>query len=193
MIASVKGVVTAVTTDHVVISVGGIGFQVFVSTPTLSTIGEVGASAFLFTQMVVREDSLTLFGFRTEEELKFFQLLQNVSGIGPKLALTMLSAMSAGELAAAIAGESLELITTIPGVGKKLAGRLILELKDKVVANIPGGVASVGEGDSDIVAALLSLGYSAAETSRAVASLPRDPNLSIEDKVRLALNYFEKS
>ena len=193
MIASLRGTVEAISSDYAVITLGGIGLQVFMPGSTLTSLKGVGQQARVFTQMVVREDAILLFGFGTEEELKLFQLLQGVSGFGPKLALTLLSAMNAEELVSAIAGGSLEILTSVPGIGKKLAGRLILELKDKISA----GAASVrliptGEGDGDVIGALLSLGYSAAEASRAVASLPRDAKLSVEDKIKLALGYFEK-
>ena len=192
MIASIKGIVETVSTDHAVISVGGMGFQVFMPTSTLSTLGSPGAPAHILTQMVVREDAIMLFGFGTAEELRLFQLLQGVAGFGPKLTMAMLSALSAGELASAIAEGNIELLTSIPGVGKKLAGRLILELKDKVVTWAAKSGASPSEDNSDAVAALMSLGYSAAEASRAMASVPHGAKLSIEDKIKLALGYFEK-
>jgi len=189
MIASVKGVVEYVAADHVIISVGGVGLQIFVPTSTLSTIGTAGTTVHLCTQMVVREDAITLFGFNNNEDLRFFQLLLGVSGVGPKLAMTMLSAMSAGELTSAITGDSIELLTSVPGIGKKLAGRLILELKDKLAA---GGGLPLGGGDGDVIAALLALGYSASEASHAVAAVPRDTTLGTEDKIKLALGYFEQ-
>ncbi len=193
MIASLRGTVEAISNDYAIINIGGVGLQVFMPASTLSTLGGVGQQARLFTQMVVREDAILLFGFGAEEELKLFQLIQGVSGFGPKLALTLLSAMSAEDLVSAIAGGSIELLTSVPGIGKKLAGRLILELKDKINA----GAASVrvvpaDEGDGDVIGALLSLGYSATEASRAVASLPRDAKLSVDDKIKLALGYFQK-
>lgn len=193
MIASVKGIVEAVGADYAIIDVGGVGFQIFMSTSTLSSLNRVGTSARLLTQMVVKEDAIMLFGFGAEDELRLFHLLQNVSGIGPKLALTILSAMSTGELTSAIACDNIELLTSVPGVGKKLAGRLILELKDRVAAGTTGGMAPFDKGDNDVIAALMSLGYSAAEASRAAASAPRDTKLSIEDKIKFALGYFEKT
>jgi len=192
MIASIRGTIEAVAADHAVINVGGVGLRVSMPTSTISALSGVGAPAYLFTQMVVREDAIMLFGFGAEEELRFFQLLQGVTGFGPKLALALLSALSAGELASAIAGSNIELLTSVPGVGKKLAGRLVLELKDKIAAGAAGNVPSIGDGDSDIAAALLSLGYSTAEASRAIASVPRDAKLSVEEKIKLALGYFEK-
>lgn len=192
MIASVTGTIEAVASDHAVINVGGIGLQVFMSTQTLSALGGVGTPTRLCTQMIVREDAILLFGFGAEDELKFFRLLQGVSGFGPKLALALLSALRAEELVSAIAGGNAALLTSVPGVGKKLAARLILELKDKVTAGAAGDVIPLSEEDHDAVAALLSLGYSAAEASRAVASVPREAKLNTEDTIKLALGYFEK-
>jgi Holliday junction DNA helicase RuvA len=193
MIASVRGIIEVITADYAVINVGGLGLQVFMPASTLTVLGVVGQPARVFTQMVVRDDAILLFGFASEEELKLFQLLQGVSGFGPKLALTLLSAMSPGELVSAIAGGSMELLTSVSGIGKKLAGRLILELKDKISAGAASvRVVPMGEGDGDVIGALLSLGYSATEASRAVASLPGDAALSVEDKIKLALGYFEK-
>jgi len=193
VIASLRGTVEAISTDHAVINVGGVGFFVFMPTSTLSSLGGLGQQVHLFTQMVVREDAISLYGFAMEEDLKLFQLLMGVSGFGPKLALALLSAMSAEELASAIAGGSMELLTTVPGIGKKLAGRLILELKDKISTGAATThLISIGEGDGDVIGALLSLGYSAIEASRAVASLPRDAKQGVEEKIKLALGYFEK-
>ncbi|MCL2149758.1 MAG: Holliday junction branch migration protein RuvA [Dehalococcoidia bacterium] len=192
MIASIRGIIEAVAIDHAVIIVGGVGLQVFMPTTTLSALGSTGAPVHLLTQMVVREDAIMLFGFGAEEELELFRLLQGVSGFGPKLALTLLSALSAEELASAIAGGNMELLTSVPGVGKKLAGRLILELKDKVAIWATGGGTSSDQGDNDVIAALMSLGYSATEASRAVASVPHETKFSVEDKIKLALGYFEK-
>jgi Holliday junction DNA helicase RuvA len=192
MISTLRGTVESIYDDSAVISVGGIGFLVYLPTSVLSNLGGAGTHARLFTQMVVREDSIQLFGFATAEDLKLFQLLTGVSGIGPRLALALLSSMEAGDLVSAIASGSVDLLTTVPGVGKKLAGRLVLELKDKIAEAASIQMATVGEADNDVISALLSLGYSAAEASRAVASIPRGQNLAIEDKLKFALSYFGK-
>jgi holliday junction DNA helicase RuvA len=193
MISSLRGTIEAMSTDSAVINVGGVGFQVFMPTSTLSVIGSTGSQVRLFTHLHVREDALLLFGFADEQDLRLFQMIINVSGFGPKIALAMLSAMGAEELVSAIASGSEELLTSVPGIGKKLAGRLILELKDKIAA---GGAAirfaPIGEGDGDVIGALLSLGYSASEASRAVSGLPKDKKLTLEEKIRTALGYFGK-
>jgi Holliday junction DNA helicase RuvA len=193
MMSSLRGTIEAMSTDSAVINVGGVGFQVFMPTSTLSVIGSTGSQVRLFTHLHVREDALLLFGFADEQDLRLFQMIINVSGFGPKIALAMLSAMGAEELVSAIASGSEELLTSVPGIGKKLAGRLILELKDKIAA---GGAAirfaPIGEGDGDVIGALLSLGYSASEASRAVSGLPKDKKLTLEEKIRTALGYFGK-
>lgn len=191
MIASLKGTIETLNVDSAVINVGGVGFQVFMPVSTLLTLGGLGEEVRIHTYTHVRDDAILLYGFSAEEDLKLFQMLINVSGVGPRLALAMLSAMSVEQLVSAIAGGSEELLTSVPGVGKKLAARLVLELKDKMNTGWMGAkVVPVGEGDGEVVAALLGLGYSASEASRAVASLPHDRKLTLEDKVKCALGYF---
>jgi Holliday junction DNA helicase RuvA len=191
MIASLRGTLEALNVDSAVINVGGVGFQVFMPVSTLLTFGGLGEEVRVHTHTHVREDAILLFGFAAEEDLKLFQMFINVSGFGPKLALSMLSAMSVEQLASAIAGGSEELLTSVPGIGKKLAGRLILELKDKISTGWAGAkLVPVSEGDGEVVSALLGLGYSSSEASRAVASLPRDKKLTLEEKVKQALGYF---
>ncbi|MCK5577303.1 MAG: Holliday junction branch migration protein RuvA [Dehalococcoidales bacterium] len=191
MIASIKGKVESLGVDWAIIGVGGIGLQVFMPTSTMSQVGAVGHEVNLYTHLHLREDNVTLYGFASAGELELFRLLINVTGLGPKLALAVLSAMETEQLAMAIATGSTELLTTIPGIGTKMAHRLVLELKDKIGAGMvtTAGVELAGE-NMDVLAALTSLGYSAAEAGRALASLPRDEKLSLEEKVKLALEYF---
>jgi Holliday junction DNA helicase RuvA len=191
MIASLKGIIEQVSPDSAVINVGGVGFQIYAPTSTLSTLGMPGSEARVFTHTHVREDAILLYGFAAQDELKLFQMLINVSGLGPKVALSLLSSLSVEQIISAIAGGSEALLTSAPGVGKKLAGRLILELKDKIAGSWIGTqIAAMGEGNEDVVSALLSLGYTASEASRAVASLPRKNDLTLEDKIKLALGWF---
>jgi Holliday junction DNA helicase RuvA len=191
MIASLKGKLESVGGDWVVVSVGGIGLQVFMPTSTLSQLGAVGGDVRLYTHLHLREDSVTLYGFASAGELELFKTLINVSGLGPRLALAMLSSMNTEQLVMAIASGNAELLTSIPGIGKKMASRLVLELKDKIGAGlISAPLAELAPENADVLAALISLGYSAAEASRAVASLPREQELSLEERVRLALAYF---
>ena len=190
MIASLHGKLELISTDFVIINVNGIGFLVYIPTSTLNTLGSLGQEVHLRTNLVVREDSMTLYGFATESELELFQVLTGVSGLGPKLALAMLSSMSVEQLSTAIATENIDLLTAIPGIGKKMANRLVLELKDKISAGlISAPAAQLAEENAEVVAALTSLGYSIAEASRAVATLP-ESDMSLEEKIKLTLQYF---
>ena len=193
MIASLEGIIDAVSKDSLIVNVNGIGFIVTVTTSVLSEMGITGREVKLYTHFHVREDDMSLFGFGSLDELKLFETLISVSGLGPKTGMAMLSAMSADQVAMAIASGSVEILTTIPGIGKKTADRLILELKDKVggvMISTPAGRAA--QENADVVAALVSLGYSVQETTRAVNALPSGKKLSLEDKVKLALQYLGK-
>jgi Holliday junction DNA helicase RuvA len=190
VIASLKGRLQALGSDWAVVNVGGIGFQVYMPTSTLSNLGAIGEEVELHTHLHIREDNATLYGFATPEELGLFQTLITVSGMGPKLALAMLSAMSVEKLAMAIATGSADLLDEIPGIGKKLASRLILELKGKIAAGWLAVPTPLAEENADVLAALTSLGYSVREATRAVATLPPDQKLTLEEKIKLALQYF---
>jgi Holliday junction DNA helicase RuvA len=190
MIAGVKGTIEAIGSNWVIVDVGGISVQVFVPTSTLSTMGIVGQAIKLHTHLQVREDNLSLFGFSSAREMALFETLITVKGIGPKLGLAMLSAMDVEQLSMAIAGGDAALLTAIPGIGKKTADRIVLELKDKVGGNwiLTQDLEAV-QGNSEVLAALTSLGYSVTEATRAVATLPNG-KMNIEDKIKLALKYF---
>ena len=190
MIASLHGKLESISTDSAIVNVNGVGFLVYMPTSTLNTLGRTGQEAHLQTSLVVREDSMTLYGFATDGELELFQVLTGVSGLGPKLALAMLSSMSVEQLSTAIATENIDLLTAIPGIGKKMANRLVLELKDKISTGlISAPAAQLAEENAEVVAALTSLGYSIAEASRAVATLP-ESDIPLEEKIKLALRYF---
>ena len=191
MIASLNGKLESLGSDGAIINVGGIGFRVYMPTSTLSTLGKIGEEVKLHTYLHLREDNAALYGFASTDELGLFQNLISVSGLGPKLALAMLSAMNIEKLTMAIATSSADLLTEVPGIGKKMANRLILELKEKIGAGwITTPAVQLAEENAEVVAALTSLGYSVSEASRAVASLPPDSELSLEDKVKQTLAYF---
>ncbi|MDI6815206.1 MAG: Holliday junction branch migration protein RuvA [Dehalococcoidales bacterium] len=190
MIAGLHGKLESLGSDWAIINVGGISFQVFMPTSTLSTLGTIGEEVKLYTHLHLREDNATLYGFTSAEELGLFQTLIGVSGLGPRLALAMLSAMNVEKLTMAIATGSTDLLTVIPGIGKKVANRIILELKEKIATGwitTPG--VQLAEENTEVLAALTSLGFSVAEANRAVATLPSS-NLSLEEKIKLALQYF---
>jgi Holliday junction DNA helicase RuvA len=189
MIAGLHGRLELLGSGWAIIDVGGMGFQVYMPTSTLSTLGALGDEVKLHTYLYRRQDNATLYGFATGEELRLFQMLIGVRRLGPKLALTMLSAMNVEQLSMAIATSNTDLLTAIPGVGKKMANRLILELKGKIGAGLIVSSAQMAQEDSDVLAALTSLGYSVAEASRAIASLPISSDLSLEEKIKLALQH----
>jgi Holliday junction DNA helicase RuvA len=190
MIASLHGRLESLGSDWAVINVNGIGFQVYMPTSTLSTLGRIGKELHLYTCLVLREDSVTLYGFKTTEELDFFQTLISVSGFGRRIALAVLSTMSVEQASMAIATSNTDLLTTVPGIGKKMAGRLIMELKDKIGAGfIVTPTNQLAGENAEVISALISLGYSVAEASQALATIP-STDLSLEEKVKLALQYF---
>jgi Holliday junction DNA helicase RuvA len=190
VIASLKGKLQAMGGDWAIVDVNGIGFKVFMPTSTLSTLGKKGEEVELHTHLHLREDNVTLYGFATAEELGLFQTLISVSRLGPKLALAMLSAMSAEKLAMTIATGNANLLAEVPGVGKKTAQRIILELKEKLGAGWVAPPPELAEENADVLAALTTLGYSVREASRAIAAIPPDPALTLEEKIKLALGFF---
>lgn len=198
MIASVRGPVTHVGLDHVVVDVGGIGMLVH-TTPATASVCRRGAEASLATSLVVREDSLTLFGFGAPAERDMFQTLQTVSGVGPRLALAMLSVMGPDQLAVALSTGDSKALTTIPGIGAKSAERLVLELRDKVGvvrgAGGPPAAGAVASSDTrepwrgQVTEALVGLGWSAKQAGdaaeRVAATAPADADIAAY--LRLAL------
>ena len=191
MIASLNGKLESLGSEWAIVNVGGIGFQVYMPTSTLSLLGKIGEEVQLYTYLHLREDNATLYGFASDEELGLFQTLIGVSGLGPKLALAMLSAMTVERLTMAIATGSADLLTIVPGIGKKMANRLILELKEKISAGwVITPAAELAEENADVLTALTTLGYSVSEANRAVATLPSPTDLSLEEKIKLALQYL---
>jgi Holliday junction DNA helicase RuvA len=191
MISSLQGKLDSFGTDYAIINVGGIGFQIFMPTTALSTLGIPGDEVKVFTHLHLREDNVSLYGFTSTEELWLFETLIGVSGLGPRLALGMLSALSPEQITTAIATSSIEMLDMIPGIGKKVANRIILELKDKIGAGwIATPATELTRENTDVLAALTSLGYSAAEATKAITNLPADTDLDLEEKIRIALQYL---
>ena len=189
MIASLEGRILATQPDHVVVAVGGIGYQVFVPHSTLQQLHEEWA--FLHTTLIVREDSLTLYGFATLQERDLFQTLISVSGVGPKLALAILSTLSIDNLRNAVVSDQAEILTRVPGIGKKSAQKILFELKDKIPVGLDAVPAGAFDGtNSDVMDALVALGYSIVESQTAIQSLPKDAPDIVEERIRLALQYF---
>ena len=189
MIAGLYGTLESRGTNWAIIKVGGVSLQVYIPASTLSTLGAIGDEVHLHTHLYLKENNLTLYGFASPQELELFQMLISVTGVGPKASLAMLSALNANDLALAIATENVDLLSQAPGVGKKMANRLVLELKGKL-ESIWVGAAVSGEGNAEVIAALVNLGYSPSEAASAVAAIPDSPDLTIEDKIRLALQHL---
>lgn len=191
MIASLFGKVQEVLNDSLVILVGGgVGLQVFVPNPTRDR-HRAGDVISLSTYLVVRQDLLALYGFETREERDFFNLLLGVDGIGPKLALGVLSVLSPDAIRRAVFHEQADVFSRVPGVGKKTAQKILLQLQDKIQA-APGlePFGLVSDLDTQVIDALTALGYSVVEAQAAVQSIPRTAPEDIEERLRLALQYF---
>ncbi len=191
MIASVEGVVGAVAADSLVIETGGIGYRVFTS-PAVIASATPGGKLKLHTYHLVREDQQALFGFRSPEELGFFNLLLTVTGVGPKVALAIVGSRPSADLQLAILQQDQAVLVSIPGIGKKLAERIIFELKEKVsAAGVAAGSAAAvtTASEGEVVAALQALGYSLGEAREASRLALGDPAVGsgLEERVKAAL------
>lgn len=189
MISTLQGIVTARGENFIVLETGGVGFKVHVPTPLLARWGRVGREVQLHTHLHVRDNELSVFGFDTEDALSFFELLLGVSGIGPKVALGILSAATPDALRPAIAKGDVDYLVQIPGVGKRTAQRIILDLKGKLDLEKVVGEAPATPEDEELISALTSLGYSISEARKALASLPEE-EMPLEERLMLALRYF---
>ena len=192
MIARLTGILAESAADHAVLDVAGVGYLVQASARTLSAIGPVGGTVMLFTEMQVREDAITLFGFGSAGERDWFRLLTGVQGVGGRVALAILSALDAAELSRAVAGGDKAMVARANGVGPKLAMRIVNELKDKIGAVAIGaaGVAPPkGGAAQDALSALANLGFRPAEASAAVAAAADElgEDAGLDALVRLAL------
>ena len=199
MIASVEGRVGAVAFDSLVVEVNGIGYRIFAAPAILST-AQPGSTIKLHTYHLVREDQQALFGFRSTEDLGFFTLLLTVNGVGPKVALAIVGSRPTPDLQLAIMAQDQAVLVSIPGIGKKLAERIIFELKEKVAAagvaataGLPGA-GGVGAAESEVVAALQALGYSLAEAREASRIALADTTIggTLEDRVKAALRSLAR-
>jgi Holliday junction DNA helicase RuvA len=200
MIAFLRGRPAVIGTDHVVIDVGGVGYKVFVPIPVVSSISGQKDDVTVFTYLNVREDAMQLYGFLDEKDLEVFEMLIQISGIGPKVALAVLSAMSAQSLIHAVVQEQISILTGISGVGKKTAQRLIIELKDKLekmsigeIQEIPavrGGISGYAD---DALQGLIALGYNQLEAKRALGKVVLlDGDKKPEVLLKLALKELSK-
>lgn len=193
MIASVSGVVTAVQPSGVVVEIGGVGISVS-CTPQTAASTRRGALLTLHTSLIVREESLTLYGFTDAEQRDVFELVQTVSGVGPRTALAVLATLSPEGLRRVIAAEDVAGLTRVPGIGTKGAQRLILELKDRLRAVARPGEEVSGDVGETVRAALVSLGWSARDADRAVAAVTADaePDADVVVLLRAALQHLDR-
>ena len=190
MIDIVSGQVASTDKNSLVLMIGGVGLRINVPKTVFDGVQGTGHSLTLYTHLAVREDSLTLYGFSTEEDRKLFELLLSVSGVGPKLALGILSTITFDHLRNAVAREEADLLTRVPGVGKKTAEKIVFELKNKMGTAVAHGLSAFNDADGDIIDALTGLGYSVIEAQTAVQNIPRDAPKDFETRFRLALEYF---
>jgi holliday junction DNA helicase RuvA len=190
MIASLRGEVTQVEESSVVVEVGGVGLRVFVPAPVRTRL-KVGETALLYTHLVVREDALTLYGFETQADRELFHMLLGVNGVGPKVSLAVLSTLTVDTVQRAVMSEESEILSRVPGVGKRTAQNIVLHLHGKLKpADALEQLASASDRDSEVLAALTALGYSVVEAQTAIQSLPKDAPDDVEERLRLALTYF---
>jgi len=192
MIATLRGEITQVEENAIVIETGGIGLRVFVPKPLLAR-SKPGEAAFLFTHLVVREDDWKLFGFELQGDRELFISLLGVDGVGPRTALAVLSTLNLETVQQAVFNNEPDLLNRVPGVGKKTAQKIVLYLHDRLKP--VGGlekIASLSMVDSEILAALTALGYSVVEAQTALQSLPKDSPEGVEERLRLALQQFTR-
>ena len=191
MIATIHGTVQRIAEESIVVQVGGVGLALSVTNAVYNRPLEVGKPVELWTYLVVREDDLALYGFNNEEEKSIFEMLLSVSGIGPRLGLAVLDTLSPEMLANAIQQDDPDVISRVPGIGKKTAQKIILELKGKLLPEtLPAGVAMISSLDTEVMDALTAMGFSIVEAQAALQSIPSDAPEDIEERVRLALGYF---
>jgi Holliday junction DNA helicase RuvA len=191
MIATLRGEISQIEENALIVEVGGVGLRVFVPAPVRARV-KTGEAAFLFTHLVVREDALTLYGFESQADRDLFNMLLGVDGVGPKVALSVLSTMTLDAIQRAIFADEAELLSRVPGVGKKTAQKMALHLKDKLKPlDALRQVAAMSDADSEVLAALTSLGYSVVEAQSAIQSIPKDSPDDPGERLRLALQYFQ--
>src|SRR6266576_5880432 len=195
MIESIHGILEACRADQAIIRVGGFSIRVFAPSSTLQRLNETGMEVTLHTHFHVREDGMSLYGFLAEEERNAFEQLISISGVGPKVALVLLLVMDARTLFKAIADEDQQKLALAPGVGKRLAARLVLELKGKLPTLVAlGGTSGYtsGKTQSEVLEALVGLGYSSTEAQAALGKIPQDQGLTLEQQITFALRSFAR-
>ena len=194
MIATLRGEIALIEDNALILDVGGVGLRVFVPAPLRGRV-RAGESLLLYTHLVVREDALTLYGLGSHTihaERELFNTLLGVDGVGPKVALSVLSTMTLDAVQRAVFADEADVLSRVPGVGKKTAQKMALHLKDKLKPmDALATVAAMTDRDSEVLAALTALGYSVVEAQTAIQSLPKDAPEDTEERLRMALQYFQ--
>lgn len=189
MIASLRGIIQSKDDEGLVLEVDGVGWRVDVPLPVLEKTPEVGKVTYLLTRLVVREDELRIYGFTTTEQRELFDMLVEVSGVGPRLALAVLSHLAPDVVRSAVVSDQPEALTMVPGIGRKTAEKIVFNLKDRLpTPALEEILPSVL--DTEVVGALAALGYSLVEAQSAVQSIPEDAPEDVETRLKLALKYF---
>jgi holliday junction DNA helicase RuvA len=190
MIATLRGEITQIDDNALTVEVGGVGLRVFVPAPLRSRL-KVGETTLLYTHLIVREDALTLYGFETQADRELFHMLLGVDGVGPKVSLAVLSTLTVETVQRAVFSEESEILSRVPGVGKRTAQKIVLYLHGKLrPSDALQQVAAMSDRDSEVLAALTALGYSVVEAQTAIQSLAKDAPVDVEERLRLALTYF---
>ena len=191
MIAMLTGKISAIQADGVILDVQGVGFEVYISKSVLPDL-EIGRLLTLFTHMVVREDLLALYGFASTEEKQLFLQLLGVDGVGPRLAMAILSSLSIDNIRRAVLNEQAEFFARVPGIGKKTAQKILIHMQGKITGDLSGEFRHrTSEVEDQVLEALVKLGYSVVEAQTALQSIPRDTPDSVEDKLRTVLQFFD--
>jgi holliday junction DNA helicase RuvA len=190
MIATLRGEITQVEDNAIIIETGGVGLRVFVPKP-LRERTKAGEAIFLFTHLVVREDDWKLFGFESQADRELFTILLSVDGVGPRTALAVLSTLNLETVQRAVFSDEPGLLSRVPGIGIKTAQKMVLYLHDRLkpVSGLEK-IASMSDTDSEVLAALTALGYSVVEAQTAIQSIPKDAAEDVEERLRLALQQF---
>ncbi|MCS7206880.1 MAG: Holliday junction branch migration protein RuvA [Dehalococcoidia bacterium] len=189
MIRAVRGKLEAIGQDTVVVQVGPVSLEVGVPASVIPTLGPVGSVVCLYTTLFVRDERPVLFGFPTEEGRRLFELLLTVNGIGPRLGMALLGHLSPQEISRAIIRGDVDALAQAPGVGRKTASRIVLELRERLAKSLSPVPVDLSD-QQDLVSALLALGYSRAEAQEALRAVPQSPALPLEERLRRALEHL---
>jgi holliday junction DNA helicase RuvA len=192
MIATLRGEITQIEDSAIIVETGGVGLRVFIPKPFQERM-KTGEAIFLFTHLVVREADWKLFGFETQADRELFNILLGVDGVGPRIALAVVSSLNLDTIQRAVFGDEPELLSRVPGVGKKTAQKMVLYLHDRLkpVSGLEK-IALMSDSDSEVLAALTALGYSVVEAQAAIQSIPKDAPDDVEERLRLALQQFTR-